>query len=115
MNIRIYHNPRCSKSRKSLELIHDQGQKPEVVEYLLNPPDPVTIQTLANQIGVPLKSLVRTGEDEYKNAQSRVDAMNDSALARWLAANPCALQRPIVVTDKGARIGRPPESILEIL
>jgi len=115
MKVRIYHNPRCSKSRQTLELLKQRGIEAEVVEYLQTPPDADTLIDLAGQLGVSLRKLLRTGEDEYRQARNDVDSMDDAALASWLAANPKVLQRPIVVGAKGARIGRPPETVLEIL
>lgn len=115
MNVRIYHNPRCSKSRQTLELLKERGIEAEIIEYLQTPPDAGTLIELAGQLGVSLRELLRTGEEEYKQARKNIDAMDDAALANWLTANPKAIQRPIVVSVKGARIGRPPEKVLEIL
>jgi arsenate reductase len=115
MTVRLYHNPRCSKSRQALALLQERGAPVEVVEYLKQPPDADTLQDLAGRLGIRLRDLLRTGEEAYKGARDEVDAMDDAALARWLAANPKVIQRPIVVSDRGARIGRPPEAVLEIL
>ena len=115
MNIRIYHNPRCSKSRQTLALLKDRGIEAEVVEYLETPPDAATLANLAGQLGVSLRDLLRTGEEEYKQAREHVDALDDAALASWMTTHPKVIQRPIVVSAKGARIGRPPETVLDIL
>lgn len=115
MNVRIYHNPRCSKSRQTLELLKERGIEAEIIEYLQTPPDAGTLLELAGQLGVSLRELLRTGEDEYRQARNNIDAMDDAALASWLTANPKVIQRPIVVSAKGARIGRPPGRVLEIL
>jgi len=115
MNVRIYHNPRCSKSRQTLQLLKERGIEAEIIEYLQTPPDASTLVELAGQLGVSLRELLRTGEDEYKQARNNIDAMDDAALASWLTANPKVIQRPIVVSAKGARIGRPPGRVLEIL
>ncbi|UCG74406.1 MAG: arsenate reductase (glutaredoxin) [Chromatiales bacterium] len=115
MTVRIYHNPRCSKSRQTLALLKERGVEAEIVEYLKTPPDADTLVDLAAQLGVGLRDLLRTGEDEYKQARKNIDGMDDGALASWLAANPKVLQRPIVVSNQGARIGRPPEAVLDIL
>ena len=115
MKVRIYHNPRCSKSRQTLALLNERGIEAEIVEYLQTPPDADTLIGLAGQLGISLRELLRTGEDEYKRARNSIDAMDDAALASWLSANPKVIQRPIVVSAKGARIGRPPETVLEIL
>ena len=115
MNVCIYHNPRCSKSRQTLALLNEQGIEPEIIEYLQTPPDAATLLELVRKLGIGLRELVRTGEDEYQQARSEVEVLYDAALAAWMAANPKVIQRPIVVTSKGARIGRPPESVLDIL
>jgi arsenate reductase len=115
MTVSIYHNPRCSKSRQTLALLEERGITPAIIEYLQTPPDANTLITLANGLGISLHELLRTGEEEYKVASTEVDAMDDAKLAQWLTRNPKVIQRPIVVTDKGVRIGRPPESVLEIL
>ena len=115
MKTRIYHNPRCSKSRETLALLNEHDIDAEVIEYLKTPPDAGTLIDLAGQLGLGLRELLRTGEDAYKQACAHVDAMGDEALAHWMSENPKVIQRPIVVNDKGARIGRPPETVLEIL
>jgi arsenate reductase len=115
MSVRIYHNPRCSKSRQTLELLKERGIDVEIIEYLRAPPDPDTLIDLAGQLGVNLRQLLRTGEDEFKQARADIDTMDDTALANWMTANPKVIQRPIVVSAKGVRIGRPPEAVLEIL
>lgn len=115
MTVRIYHNPRCSKSRQTLALLNERGFDVEIIEYLKAPPNADTLLGLAGQLGVSLRELVRTGEADYKTNRDRVDAMTDQALAEWLTAHPKVIQRPIVVSDKGARVGRPPEAVLDIL
>ena len=115
MKVRIYHNPRCSKSRQTLALLTERSIDADIVEYLQTPPDAATLLDLAGMLDISLRELMRTGEDEYKQARGQVDAMDDKELAGWLTANPRVIQRPIVVSAKGARIGRPPESVLEIL
>jgi arsenate reductase len=115
MTVSIYHNPRCSKSRQTLAILEERGIEVEVIEYLQTPPDADTLLSLANELGISLHELMRTGEEEYKIARAEVDAMDAAKLAQWLTHNPKVIQRPIVVTDKGVRIGRPPESVIEIL
>ena len=117
MNLTIYHNPRCSKSRKTLELIEDAGVSPQVVRYLEDPPGADRIRELARTIGVPVSDLLRRNEDEFKNATNLPDPDDDVSLAGWLAEHPRVMQRPIVIDDnKGvAVVGRPPEKVMEIL
>lgn len=117
MTITIYHNPRCSKSRKTLELIEKAGVTPQIVRYLDDPPDAQRIRRLAGTIGVAVAELLRRNEDDFKNAGDLPDLDNDEALAGWLAAHPRVLQRPIVIDDEAgvAVIGRPPENVAELL
>ncbi len=117
MALTIYHNPRCSKSRKTLQLISDAGIEPVIVLYLKNPPEAAEILTLAERLGEPVVALLRRGESEFKQAHDLPDLDDDAALANWLSAHPIVLQRPIVVdTDRGqAVVGRPPENVLELL
>ena len=116
MSIKIYHNPRCSKSRNSLNLLREAGVEPDIVEYLRTPPDAATIQRLAGLLGIPVAGLLRRGEAEFKEADDLPDLDDDAALAAWLADHPRVIERPIVVNAKGdqAVIGRPPENVLEV-
>lgn len=117
MTITIYHNPRCSKSRKTLEIIENSGISPQVVRYLDEPPDADRIRELAGALGVPVSDLLRRNEDDFRNANDLPELSDDAALAAWLARHPSVLQRPIVVDDDAgvAVIGRPPESVNGIL
>ena len=115
MTTTIYHNPRCSKSRQTLALLQERGIEPEVVEYLKTPPDVATLRNIVAQLGLPTHELMRTGEDDYKRAREHLATLDEPELLEWLAEHPAVIQRPIVVTKHGARIGRPPESVLDIL
>ena len=117
MNVTIYHNPRCSKSRKTLEIIEDSGVSPQVVLYLKEKLSAADILDLASRLHLPVADLLRRGEAVFKEAQNLPDLSDDAALAAWVAANPTVLQRPIVVdTATGkAVIGRPPENVHELL
>ncbi len=117
MTITIYHNPRCSKSRKTLEIIEKAGIAPRVVRYLDEPPDADRIRELAATIGVPVSDLLRRNEEEYRNADDLPQIDDDASLAAWLARHPRVMQRPIVIDDDSgvAVIGRPPESVAQIL
>ena len=115
MTATIYHNPRCSKSRQTLALLEDNGVEATVIEYLKTPPDAATLSSILDQLGMNAHELMRKGEDEYKSVKDEVSAMDNAAAINWLAQTPKVIERPIVVTDKGARIGRPPESVLEII
>ncbi len=117
MSITIYHNPRCSKSRKSLELLEDAGVSPTIVEYLRTPPSAALTQELAGALGVAVKDLLRRGEAEFKEATDLPDLEDDAALAKWLESHPRVIERPIVrhETSGKAVIGRPPENVLQLL
>jgi arsenate reductase len=115
MNTLIYHNPRCSKSRQTLALLLEKGITPEIVEYLETPPDAPTLSSILQQLGLEAHELIRTGEDEYKNQKDAVADMDAAQLVAWMIEHPKVIERPIVVTAIGARIGRPPESVLEII
>ncbi|HEY5623384.1 MAG TPA: arsenate reductase (glutaredoxin) [Gammaproteobacteria bacterium] len=114
MKPRIYHNPHCSKSRAAMALLEDRGLELEVVEYLATPPTPATLRNLVAKLGVPAKKLVRTGETAFREAHIDLDSATDDAILEFLAREPSALQRPIVEFGANARIGRPPEAVLEI-
>ena len=117
MNVTIYYNPRCSKSRKTLELITNTGVRPAVVEYLAEPPVAETILRLAALLSLRVSELLRRGEAEFRSATDLPDLDDDAALAAWIEKNPKVLQRPIVVDEDHSRavIGRPPENVLQLL
>lgn len=117
MNVTIYHNPRCSKSRKTLELIESHGLKPRIVEYLNEPPDPDTLLRLAEMLDVPLADLLRRTEADFADSPQAVPVDDNQALSKWLHDHPRVLQRPIVVDDDKSRaiVGRPPENVLELI
>ncbi len=117
MSITIYHNPKCSKSRKALEIIVESGFEPTIVEYLNTPPEAQTTLRLASLLAIPVADLLRRGEDQFKDATDLPDLDDNEALAAWITAHPKVLQRPIVVNEDldKAVIGRPPEKVLEIL
>ena len=117
MNVTIYHNPRCSKSRKTLEIIEAQGLKPRIVEYLEKPPPPDALLRLAKMLEVPLLQLLRTSEADFADSSEPVPVDDDQALSAWLHQHPRVIQRPIVVDEDRLRaiIGRPPELVLELL
>lgn len=117
MTITIYHNPRCSKSRQTLELLQSNGVQPTIVEYLASPPNADALQRIAKLVGVPLQDLLRRGEQAFINAGDGVPLDNEQALATWIHENPQVLERPIVVDEENDRavVGRPPENVLDLL
>lgn len=94
MSVTIYHNPRCSKSRKTLALLEEHNITPDVVEYLQTPPDAATLSSILKQLGIGPRELMRTGEDEYKAAKQQLADMDDAALVDWLTRNPKVIERP---------------------
>lgn len=115
MSITIYHNPRCSKSRQTLALIRDRGIEPEIVRYLERPPSPDELKRIIDRLGVPVRDILRTGEAEYEELGLADESLDDDTLIEAVCAHPKLLQRPIVVRGDRARIGRPPETVEEIL
>lgn len=117
MRITIYHNPRCSKSRRTLEIIREQGIEPRIVEYLQQPPGAARTAQLAAMLGLGVADLLRRSESDFSGADDLPPLEDDAALAAWLTGHPKVLQRPIVVDDERgiAVIGRPPENVLDLL
>lgn len=111
--LKIYHNPRCTKSRQTLTLLKEKGEEPDVVEYLKTPPTESEIRDLITKMGGDPSALVRTKEDLYKSLG--FDLTSSEVVAKNLAENPKLLERPIVVNGNKAAIGRPPENVLEVL
>lgn len=114
-NVTIYHNPRCSKSRQTLQLLRDRGIEPEIIEYLKTPPDETALARILGQLGISAHELTRTGESLYKELGLDKTSPNDAQMLRLLVENPKLIERPIVVTPQGAAIGRPPENVLRLL
>ncbi len=115
MSVTIYHNPACSTSRKVLGLIRDAGIEPQVIEYLKTPLDAGALETLIARMGVPVRAVLREKGTPYAELGLDNPALDDATLIAAIAAHPVLLNRPIVVTDKGARLCRPVESVLELL
>jgi arsenate reductase (glutaredoxin) len=111
----IYHNPRCSKSRATLDLIVARGFSPCVIEYLANPPSVAEVERLLAMLGLAPRELMRKDEDEYRDLGLADPGLTHEQLVAAIAANPRLLQRPIVVVGSKAAIGRPPEAVLAIL
>lgn len=109
----IYHNPRCSTSRKALELLRDNDIEPTIVEYLKTPPSRAEIVTLVSDAGIDVRSAVRKRESLYGEL-NLVDASDDELLDA-MATNPILIERPFVVTAKGTRLARPIDAVREIL
>ncbi|CAH7004019.1 putative oxidoreductase YfgD [Vibrio chagasii] len=116
MSVVIYHNPRCSKSRQTLELIEKNGVQPEVIKYLDTPLTVEQLKVLFTQLGFSsVREMMRTKEADYKEANLGDASVSDEDLFSAMAANPKLFERPVVVANNKAKIGRPPEQVLEIL
>jgi arsenate reductase len=115
MNVTIYHNPRCSKSRKTLDLLRERNIEPEIIDYLANPPNATELAALLGKLDMGVTDIMRTGEQDYRAADEKLAAMSEADLIDWLCRHPKVMQRPIVVVDQQARLGRPPELVLEML
>ena len=117
MALTIYHNPRCSKSRKTLEIIREAGVEPAIVLYLEDTPSAADIVDIAGRLGMQVADILRRGESTFKDADDLPDLADNEALAAWLTAHPIVLERPIVVdSDSGkAVVGRPPENVNDLL
>jgi len=110
----IYHNPRCSKSRRALALLEEQGLNPAVVRYLETPPGEDEIRQLLNKLGMAARDLVRRGEEEYR-ASGLNDRSTEGDIVAAMAKFPKLIERPIVVRGGRAVLGRPPENVLDLL
>ena len=115
MSVKIYHNPRCSKSRQTLQLLEDQGVEPEITEYLKTPPDKATLEQILDMLGLEPRELMRTKEAEYKEQGLDNPGLSRDQLIQAMIDTPKLIERPIVIKDGKAAIGRPPEKILDIL
>lgn len=111
--LKILHNPKCSKSRATLELLESKGLNPEIVRYLDRPLDEAELKQVLVKLSKRAKDIVRVKEEEFKSL--KIDLEDDKAVICALAAHPRIMERPIVITHTAARIGRPPEQVLEIL
>lgn len=113
MDVLIYHNPRCSKSRATLEILRARGIEPRVVEYLKTPPSAAELDGIVAKLGIKPQQLIR--RSEAKAAGLDIGTLDDAGAIRAMAEHPAIIERPIVVVGEHARLGRPPESVLELL
>lgn len=115
MSVTIYHNPRCGKSRQTLQLLADKGIAPEIVEYLKTPPDAATLDEFLAKLGMEPRDLMRRKEAPYAALNLADESLDRAALIAAMVENPILIERPIVVSDGKVALGRPPEAVLEIL
>ncbi|MGD2129729.1 MAG: arsenate reductase (glutaredoxin) [Lysobacterales bacterium] len=115
MTTRILHNPRCSKSRATLELLRERGIEPEISLYLEQPPSAAELRSILKKLGIGARQLLRKGEAEYRELNLKDETLSESQLIEAMAKHPRLIERPIVLANGKAALGRPPESVLEIL
>lgn len=113
--IKIYHNPRCSKSRKTLEIIESQGLKPEIIKYLDSPPTIEELDHVLSLLNLQPRDLMRKNEAEYKDNNMSNESLSRKELIALMHEYPKVIERPIVLSNNKAVIGRPPESVLDII
>lgn len=111
----IYHNPRCSKSRQTLAILQEHGLEPTVIEYLKTPLDANGLKKILAKLKLSPREILRTSETEYQQNQLNNPKLSDEAIIQAIIANPILMQRPIVIVDNKAIIGRPPEKVLELV
>jgi len=112
---RIYHNPRCSKSRQTLALLNERGIEPEIIRYLETPPTAQELTDILNKLGCEPRELMRTKESEYKELGLDNPDLTRDQLIEAMVQTPKLIERPIVINKGKAALGRPPEAILDIL
>lgn len=113
MSITIYHNPKCSKSRATLALLREHGLKPQIIEYLRHPPSAEELKAIFRMLGARPRELLRPKEAQEAGLDD--PALGDDAIIAGMLAHPITIERPIVVVGDRARLGRPPERVLEII
>ena len=115
MIVTIYHNPRCTKSRQTLELLRRQGLEPNIIEYLKNPPGESELTGILASLGMAPRGLMRKKEEAYKANGLDAPGLSDEQLVAAMIEHPVLIERPIVLANGRAAIGRPPENVLEII
>ncbi len=115
MSVTLYHNPRCSKSRQTLQILRDRGIEPEILEYLKTPPDALTLSAILDRLGMGPRDLMRVKEKEYRVLGLDDPSLSREALIAAMVDHPILIERPIVLKDSRAALGRPPEGVVDIL
>ncbi len=115
MSVTIWHNPRCSKSRQTLQLLQDKGFEPIIIEYLQNPPNQAELELVLQKLGKSARELLRKTETIYKELGLKDLSLSDAVLLQAMLDNPKLIERPIVFANNKAALGRPPEAVLAIL
>ncbi len=115
MDVTIYHNPRCSKSRKTLQLLKERGIEPKIIEYLKTPPNAATLKQILDLLGRTPRELMRRKEAPYGELNLDNQELSADSLIAAMVENPILIERPIVLANGGAALGRPPEAVFDIL
>ena len=115
MTIRIFHNPRCSKSRATLTLLQQNGHEPELMLYLKTPPSAEELKAVLAKLKIGPRALMRKSEAVYSELGLADESLSDAVLIDAMVANPILIERPILINGNAAAIGRPPEAVLDIL
>ena len=115
MSVVLYHNSKCSKSRQTLDLLRDRGIVPDIIEYLKSPPSAEKLQEILGLLGLMPRELMRRKEDVYTECGLDNESLSEADLIDFMVKHPILIERPIVLTNGKAAIGRPPEKVLEIL
>ncbi len=113
--VQILHNPRCSKSRQTLALLEEKGIEPEIIKYLETPPDEAALKVILAKLNISARDLLRKGEDDYKALNLKDQSLTEAQLIQAMVTHPKLIERPIVINQDKAKIGRPPESVLDIV
>jgi len=111
----IWHNPRCSKSRQTLQLLRDRGIEPTIVEYLKTPPTEAELTHALAMLGMEPRSLMRKKEAPYRELGLDGEGVTEAELVAAMASHPILIERPVVFVDKRAALGRPPENVLTLV
>lgn len=114
-DIQILHNPRCSKSRQTLALLQEKGIEPEIIKYLETPPTASELRQILQKLDITARDLLRKGEDDYKALNLKDPSLSEDELINAMIKHPKLIERPIVIKNNKARLGRPPESVLDII
>ena len=115
MNAKIYHNSRCSKSRAAVAILEQNDVDFDVVNYLIEPPSELELREILNDLGMGARELLRKGESKYKELGLSNKSLSEDDVIKAMLEFPILIERPIVRTEKGVAIGRPPENIQSIL
>jgi len=115
MDVVIYHNPKCTKSRETLQLLEARGVKPKIIEYLKTPPSKTQLDKILRQLGIEPRALMRKQEPEYADGRLDNPKLSRAQLIDAMIEHPRLIERPIVLANGKAAIGRPPENVLKIL